>query len=141
MTENQLTEFIIGKAIEIHREMGPGLLEKVYEIILFHELRQAGLRVERQVDVPIRYKGVIFETAYTIDLLVENCVILEIKAVEKLAPSAESQLLTYMRLKGLTVGLILNFSQLTMREGIHRVVNGLIEIDQFPDRASVPSLY
>ena len=140
LTDNQITEKIIGIAMEIHRVMGPGLLEKVYELILFNELQQAGFEVRRQVKVPIHYNGKLIRTAFIIDILVQNRIVLEIKAVEKLAPSARSQLLTYLRLKHLTLGLILNFSHQTMREGIHRVVSGFVEPNPYNISAPSPSL-
>ncbi|MBO6585193.1 MAG: GxxExxY protein [Gracilimonas sp.] len=125
MIENELSKIIIGTCIEIHRELGPGLLESVYEEVLFSELNEKGLHVQRQVSVPLLYKEMHFETAYRLDLLVNNRVIIEIKAVESLAPVHYSQLLTYLKLSNKKLGLLINFNVKLLKEGIHRVVNKL----------------
>ncbi|MGN8225236.1 GxxExxY protein [Gracilimonas sp. BCB1] len=125
MIENELSKIIIGTCIEIHRELGPGLLESVYEEVLFSELREKELHVQRQVSVPLLYKEMHFETAYRLDLLVNNRVIIEIKAVENLAPVHYSQLLTYLKLSNKKLGLLINFNVKLLKEGIHRVVNKL----------------
>lgn len=115
-----ITGKVIGAAIKVHRALGPGLLESAYEACLAYELVTAGLRVERQVQLPVVYDGVKLDCGYRLDLLIEQRVILEIKAVEKVLPIHEAQLLTYLRLASLPVGLILNFNVLRMTDGITR---------------------
>ena len=114
---------VIDACISIHRELGPGLLESVYEIVLAGELEARGLRVERQVPVDIEFRGRQHIGAFRIDLLVENCLVLEIKSVEQLNKSHAKQVLTYLRLMEQPVGLLLNFAGATMKEGIRRIVN------------------
>ncbi|WP_421837805.1 GxxExxY protein [Novosphingobium sp.] len=114
---------VVGEAIKIHRELGPGLLESVYEAILAASLERSGYKVQRQVPVSIEYDGMRLEGAFRIDLLVEESLIVEIKAVETLTKVHAKQLLTYLRLMKQPVGLLLNFSGLTMKEGIRRLVN------------------
>lgn len=118
-----ITSDVVGEAIKIHRELGPGLLESVYELVLAAALLRKGYRVQRQVPVPITYDGLEIDVAFRIDLLVEGCLILEIKAVEKLGKVHAKQLLTYLRLMKQPVGLLLNFSGETMKQGIRRMVN------------------
>ncbi|MEE9422883.1 MAG: GxxExxY protein [Gammaproteobacteria bacterium] len=127
MTENEIGKRIIDVAIRVHRELGPGLLEMVYEIILAYELRQYGLRVERQVPVRIEYQGIKFDEGFRADLIVENKVIVELKCVEKLNNAHKKQILTYLRLTGMRLGYLLNFSDALMKDGIVRTVNCLIE--------------
>jgi GxxExxY protein len=122
--ENEITEKIIGAAIEIHRHLGPGLLESANEECLCCEMSQCGLRFQRQVVSPLRYKGVLFETGYRIDLLVEESVIVEVKSAETLLPVFSAQLLTYLKLSGKRVGLLINFNVPMLKDGIKRVVNG-----------------
>ncbi len=124
---NQLTEAIIGAAIEVHRELGPGLLESTYEACLTHELRQRGLRVEQQKALPVVYHAIRLECGYRVDLLVEGLVIVEIKAVDALAPIYQAQLLSYLNLSGCRVGLLINFNTRMLKEGIRRLVLGLPE--------------
>ena len=124
MEENEITEIIIGAAIEVHRHLGPGLLESTYETCTAHEIAQSGLSVVRQKVLPIRYKGIEIGEGYRLDLLVADKVITEIKAVEKLLPIHEAQLLTYLRLTGLRVGLLINFNVPVLKSGIRRMVNG-----------------
>jgi GxxExxY protein len=107
----------------LHQDLGPGLLEGVYEILMTEALRDAGLRVARQVPVPINYKGVTIENAFRIDLLVENQLIIELKSVERMAPVHGKQVLTYLRLLELPLGLLINFGQETFRDGVKRVAN------------------
>lgn len=116
------TARIIDSAIEVHRELGPGLLEKTYERCLFHELTMRGIEVRSQIAVPVMYKGLEIDCAYQLDLLVEESVTVELKAVEKLLPIHEAQLLTYMKLAGIRTGLLLNFNVPLMRDGIKRMV-------------------
>lgn len=121
-TEAGLTEQVIGAAIEVHRALGPGLLESAYEACLAHELAARGLHVERQVALPVRYKGVALDCGYRLDLVVEGEVIVELKAVKAFEPIHTAQLLTYLRLAGLRVGLMLNFNVAVLKQGIKRVV-------------------
>jgi GxxExxY protein len=121
--EDQITDRIIGCAIEVHRVLGPGLLESAYEECLCYELSQARLTFKRQVPVPVHYKGINLDCGYILDVLVENTVIVELKTAEKLLPIHEMQLLTYLRLTGCHVGLLLNFRQPTLKSGLRRVVN------------------
>jgi GxxExxY protein len=126
MNENQVSYQIIAAAIEVHRTLGgPGLLESVYEEALKYELRQRGLNVESQKFVPIRYKDIELAAPLRLDLLVENMVIVECKAVEEHNSLFEAQALTYLRLTGLRLALVINFNVRLLKSGIHRVVNGL----------------
>ncbi len=113
---------IVDAAIKVHKTLGPGLLESVYEACLYHELVQRGLRVERQVAVPIVYDGITLREGLRIDLLVNNLVICELKAVESLQPVHQAQLLTQLRLSGKRLGLLLNFNVALMKDGIRRLV-------------------
>jgi GxxExxY protein len=124
---NRTTEAIIGAAIEVHRELGPGLLESTYEACLAHELSERGLKVERQKALPINYRNVQLDCGYRIDLLVEDMVVVELKAVEKLEAIHEAQLLSYLKLSGAPLGLLLNFNVTELRRGIRRFVNKLKE--------------
>ncbi|MHB1414544.1 MAG: GxxExxY protein [Chloroflexota bacterium] len=124
---NQLTEAIIGAAIDVHRELGPGLLESTYEACLTYELRQRGLRVEQQKALPVVYREMRLECGYRVDLIVEGLVIVEIKAVDALAPIHQAQLLSYLKLSGCRVGLLINFNTRMLKEGIRRLVLGLPE--------------
>jgi GxxExxY protein len=118
-----LTERIIGFAIDIHRHLGPGLLESAYEECLAFELKQAGILFERQINVPVVYKSIRLDCAYRLDLMIENQLIVEIKSVERLIPIHEAQLITYLRLTGLQVGLLLNFNSDVLKNGIRRLVH------------------
>ena len=120
---DDITEAIIGAAIEVHRELGPGLLESTYEACLGYELARRGHRALRQVRLPIRYKGVELDEGYRIDLLVEDQVIVEVKAVEALNAVHKAQVLSYLKLSGRSVGLLLNFNEVTLRQGLERLVN------------------
>ena len=131
---DELSGIVVDTAIVVHRELGPGLFETVYEIVLAGRLEAAGLKVARQVPVPLTVDGQDFEVAFKIDILVEDRLILEIKAVEQLSRAHAKQLLTYLRLLKQPVGLLLNFSGETMKEGIRRMVN-----DHRPETASAPS--
>jgi GxxExxY protein len=122
LLSEKLTEEIIGAAIAVHKAMGPGLLESVYEVCLAHELIKRDLRAERQVEVPVKYDSVTLDCGFRIDLLVNDEVVIELKAVEKLQPIHEAQLMTYLRLSGKRVGLIINFNSLRFRDGIIRRV-------------------
>ena len=120
--EDLLTRDIIGAALDVHRFLGPGLLESTYEACLAHELTLRGHAIARQVEVPLRYKGLDLEVGYRIDLVVDGAVLVEIKAVEKLHPVVTAQVLTYLRLAGLRASLICNFHSELLKEGIRRVV-------------------
>jgi len=124
---NRITESIIDAAIEVHRALGPGLLESAYEACLAFELAQRGLKVEQQKPLPVVYREVKLDCGYRLDLLVEEEVIVEIKSVERLMPIHQAQLLSYLRLSGHRVGLLLNFNVKVLKDGIRRLVNN------FPD--------
>ena len=115
---------VIGAAIEVHRLLGPGLLETAYEVALCKELRLRGIAVDRQISVPVHYKGELLDCYMKLDLLVENSIIIEVKAVEKIIPVHRAQLLTYLRLQGLWLGLLINFNVELLRDGVRRVLNG-----------------
>lgn len=123
MLSNALTDVIIGAAIEVHRELGPGLLESTYEACLFYELREKGLAVERQKTLPVQYKTKTIDSGYRIDLLVENKIIVELKTVEKIAPIHEAQLLSYLKMANCSLGLLINFNSTLLKNGIKRIVN------------------
>jgi len=120
---NDVSAAVVGEAIKVHRELGPGLLESVYEVVLAAGLQRSGFKVARQVPVAIEYDGLRLEGAFRVDLLVDDRLVVEIKAVEQLTKVHAKQLLTYLRLMRQPVGLLLNFSGLTMKEGIRRLVN------------------
>lgn len=122
MTDESLTEQIIGACIEVHRHVGPGLLESVYEHCLCHELAMRGLRFRRQLDLPIEYKGVRLDAGYRVDLVVEERVIIEIKSVLKMNLVFEAQLLTHLRLRKIRIGLLINFNVQLLKDGITRRV-------------------
>ena len=125
MTENEISHKIIGVAIEIHRNLGAGLLESAYEAALTYELKELGLDVKQQVAMPFIYKEIKQEIGYRIDLLVENKVIVELKSVETLAPVHFAQTLTYLKLSSLKLGLLINFNVPVLKDGVHRIVNNL----------------
>lgn len=125
MTENEIGNKLISTAVSIHQELGPGLLETVYEIILEKELQRQGIKVERQVPVEIEYQGIKFKEAFRADLIIANKVIVELKCVERINNVHKKKLLTYLRLTGIKLGYLLNFSEILMRNGITRAVNQL----------------
>ena len=129
MTENELGKRILDFAFEIHTELGPGLLETVYEVVLAHELREIGLEVERQKPVPITYRGIQFDEGFRADLIVENKVIVELKSVESLQPVHAKQVLTQLRLADLRLGYLINFGEEHLKHGIKRLANRLSEPD------------
>ena len=120
-----LSHQVIGAAIEVHRHLGPGLLENAYVQCLAVELEERGLRVAKEIGLPLRYKSLLVENAYRLDLLVEDSLLIEAKATEQLLPVHSAQVLTYLKLTGLRLGLLMNFNCEVMRQGIKRVVNGL----------------
>jgi GxxExxY protein len=117
-------KIVVDSAIEVHRQLGPGLLESAYQTCLAHELTKRGLRVACEVVLPIVYDGVKIDAGYRIDMLVEDCIIIENKVVDQITPVHEAQLLTYLKLRGLWLGYILNWNTTLMKHGIHRMVNG-----------------
>ena len=125
MTENEISRVILDSAISVHKELGPGLLESVYEIVLAYEIEQRGLHVNRQVPITIRYKDMTFDAAFRADLVVEEKVIVELKSVEQISEVHKKQVQTYLRLRGYKLGFLLNFGEALMKRGIVRVVNGL----------------
>ncbi len=126
---DQITRRIIGASIEVHKALGPGLLESAYQVCLVFELRQMGLKVEEQKPLPVVYKDVKLDCGYRLDLVVEDAVMVEIKAVERLSPIHDAQLLSYLPLSHKKVGLLLNFHVRVLKDGLKRVVN------EFPDSA------
>ncbi|MEA2342000.1 MAG: iron complex transport system substrate-binding protein [Thermoanaerobaculia bacterium] len=122
---DEITGTIIDSAIQVHRSLGPGLLESVYELVLARVLMERGFKIERQKILSFEYEGLLFANAFRIDLLVDDRVIVEIKSVEELAPVHSKQLLTYLRLSDLQVGLLINFGSATLKEGLRRIVNHL----------------
>ncbi len=126
-TENELAREIVDASYKVHSTLGPGLLESVYETILCHELQKRGLRVARQVPLPVIYENLSFDEGYRADLIVDGKVIVELKSVETIAPVHKKQLLTYLRLAGVRLGLLINFGEALIKHGITRVVNGLPE--------------
>ena len=125
MNPNEVSGQIVDAAMKVHTALGPGLLESAYEGCLAYELRKRGLKVGTQVGLPVVYEGANIEVGYRIDLLVENLVIVELKAVDKIAPIHEAQLLTYLKLSGKRLGLLVNFNVLHLKDGIKRMVNNL----------------
>lgn len=123
MEINEITKNIIGAAIEVHRTLGPGLLESTYEACLFYELEQMGLYVERQVELPIKYKNVSLDTGYRIDLIVENDVIVELKSVKELLPVHTAQIITYLKIANKSKGLLMNFNEARLIDGVKRITN------------------
>lgn len=120
-----LSHQVIGAAIEVHRHLGPGLLERAYVECLTAELRESGILVATELTLPLRYKNVVIDNAYRLDLLIEDELIVEVKAVEQLLPVHTAQLLTYLKMRSARLGLLMNFNHEVMRQGVKRVVNGL----------------
>ncbi|MCW3805820.1 GxxExxY protein [Plebeiibacterium marinum] len=125
MNENEISRIVVDTAFNLHKQLGPGLLESAYESALAFDLIEKGLKVERQVSMPFIYKQVKLDTGYRIDLLVEKKLVIEIKSVDQLAPVHFAQTLTYLRLSELKLGLLINFNTKLFKDGIHRLVNGL----------------
>jgi GxxExxY protein len=136
MTENEIAKQILDCAFLIHTKLGPGLLESVYEVVLAHELKKKGLLVERQKPMPIVYDGIRFDEAYRSDLLVNSKVIVELKSAESISPIHAKQVLTQLRMSGLKLGLLINFGQAHLKDGIRRLINGQLD----PEPASEFSL-
>lgn len=118
-----LTQTVIGLAIEVHKQLGPGLLESAYEACLCYELSEKGISFDRQVDLPVSYKSIEIGAGYRLDIVVENKLIIELKTVERILPVHEAQLLTYLKFSGIRTGLILNFNAAVLKDGIRRLAN------------------
>lgn len=127
MNENQIAKIAVDTAFSIHTKLGPGLLETVYEVILAHDLRKRGLRVERQVPIPILYDGLRFDEGFRADLVVEDKVIVELKSIEALLPVHAKQVLTQIKLTDRKLGLLINFGADRLKDGIKRLINGTLE--------------
>ena len=125
MTENEISYKIIGIAIDLHQQLGPGLLESVYESALAYDIEEAGLKVRTQVPMPFMYKNIKQETGYRLDIVVENKVLIEVKSIDKIAPVHFAQTLTYLKLSEYKLGLRINFNVKYLKEGINRIVNNL----------------
>lgn len=128
----EITEQVIGCCIEIHKQLGPGLLESAYEECLCYELSALGIAFERQKPLPVKYKSVNLDCGYRLDLVIEGKIILELKTVENLLPIHEAQLLTYLKLSGLTLGLLINFNVPVLKNGIKRIANNFIDSSASP---------
>ncbi len=127
MNENEIGKIIVDTAVALHREIGPGLLESVYEVLLAYELEKRGLSVQRQVAIPILYRGIKFEEGFRADIIVNDKVIVELKSVESVSKAHKKQVLTYLRLTGLKLGYLLNFGDALMKNGIFRIINGVLD--------------
>lgn len=125
MDENELSNKVIGAAIEVHKQVGPGLLEGIYQKCLAYEIEQLGLKTKTEVTLPLQYKRLEFKDGYRVDLLVEDKLIVELKAVETMLPVFKAQLLSYLKMSGLRLGLLINFNVPHLRDGIRRIVNNL----------------
>ncbi|MFN6087955.1 MAG: GxxExxY protein [Cyclobacteriaceae bacterium] len=125
MNENELSKIIVHSCFKIHSELGPGLLESVYEELLSYELKKQNLNFSRQQGIPVVYENVKLDLGFRSDIIVENKVIVEIKSVELIAPVHQKQLLTYLRITGIKLGLLVNFNEALIKDGIQRIVNGL----------------
>jgi GxxExxY protein len=134
MEINNITGIIIEESIKIHSDLGPGLLESVYEEILFYRLGKRGLSAKRQTPIPLFYEEVKMDIGFRTDLIVENKVIVEIKSVESIAPVHPKIVLTYLKLTGITVGLLINFNESVLKNGIKRIVNNYISASSAPQR-------
>lgn len=128
MTENEIGRIVVDSAFKVHVALGPGLLESVYEICLFHELKSRGFQIQRQYPISIEYNGIKFEEGFRADLIVENKVVVELKSVEKVIPAHKKQILTYIKLADKRLGFLINFGEALIKDGITRVVNNLQEL-------------
>ena len=125
LSENteQIARIIVNSAFKVHRELGPGLLERVYEVCLAHEIQKIGLQVQRQIKIPIVYDGIIFEESLRLDLLVENSIIVEVKAIEQINPVWDAQIISHLKLTGKDLGFLINFNVPLIKNGIKRFIN------------------
>jgi len=136
MSENEIAKRVLDAAFMVHTKLGPGLLESVYEVVLAHELKKAGLTTERQKPMPIVYDDVRFDEAYRADLLIDSKVIVELKSVEAMTALHAKQLLTQLRMSGLKLGLLINFGEAHLKNGIKRIINGKLD-DWKPSEVSL----
>jgi GxxExxY protein len=127
MTENEIGKIVVDCAVRLHMELGPGLLESVYEVLLVHLLQEAGLKSDRQVPIPIQFRGIQFDEGFRADIVVEDKVILELKSTETVSKAHKKQVLTYLKLTGKKLGYLLNFGEAMMKNGISRVLNGQLK--------------
>jgi len=127
MTENEIGEIVVDCAVKLHIDLGPGLLESVYEVLLAHLLQESGLNVVRQASIPIEYSGIRFDEGFRADIIVEDKVLLELKSVEKVNNAHKKQVLTYLKLTDNKLGFLLNFGENLMKDGITRILNGYLE--------------
>jgi len=127
MTENEIGKNVVDCAVRLHKELGPGLLETVYEILLTHELEKRGMKVERQVSIPVVYHGIKFDEGFRADIVIDKKVIVELKSVEAATNAHKKQVLTYLRFTGIKLGYLLNFGEGLMKDGISRILNGYVE--------------
>jgi len=125
MNENEIAKVVVDSSYHLHKRLGPGVFESVYEVILAHELKKLRLDVKRQVPIPIVWDGLIFDEGFRVDMIVNDLLVIELKSVEKLAPVHSKQLLTYLRLTERRLGLLINFGEELIRDGIKRIANGL----------------
>lgn len=125
MTENEISKFVVDCCFQVHKELGPGLFESVYEECLFYLFRRNEVQVERQKEIPVYFREMKMEIGFRADIVVENKVILEIKSIETILPVHQKQLLTYLRLTGMKLGLLVNFNEVLIKNGIQRIVNNL----------------
>lgn len=125
MRENEIAKIVVDAALAVHRALGPGLLESVYQAALAYELRERGLQVEIEVPVPVVYREVKLEIGFRADLIVDGCVLIELKSIEQVNPVHKKQTLTYLKLTGYKLGLLINFGEELLKDAVHRIVNGL----------------
>lgn len=136
VTENEIGRIVVDAAVKVHKGLGPGLLESVYEVVLAKQLQKRGLRVQRQIPVPIVFEDDKFDEGFRADIVVNECVVLELKSVEQLHPVHAKQVQTYLKLTGYRLGFLLNFNEALMKNGIVRCVNGLPEDPDYKSLAS-----
>lgn len=136
MTENEIGRIVVDAAVKVHKGLGPGLLESVYEVVLAKQLQKRGLRIQRQIPVPIVFEDDEFDEGFRADIVVNECVVLELKSVEQLHPVHAKQVQTYLKLTGYRLGFLLNFNEALMKNGIVRCVNGLPEDPDYKSLAS-----
>ena len=129
MHENEIARIVVDTAYRIHSTLGPGLLESVYEVVLAYELRKQGLEVQREESIPLRWESLLFEESFRADLIVAGKLIVEVKSVEKLSPVHKKQLLTYLRLANIKLGLLINFGDYYIKDGISRVIHGELDLE------------